>query len=51
MENHLGLEIGLWDWEGRQWTGIITKPNDPVVQDSKYSYTGSLEFEGQLVTA
>jgi hypothetical protein len=51
MENHLGLEIGLWDWEGRQWTGIITKPTDPVVQDSKYSYTGSLEFEGQLVTA
>jgi hypothetical protein len=49
MENHLGLEIGLWDWEGRQWTGIITNPNDPVVQDSKYSYTGSLEFEGQLV--
>jgi hypothetical protein len=51
MENHLGLEIGLWDWEGRQWTGVITNPNDPVVQDSKYSFTGSLEFEGQLVTA
>ncbi len=49
LANHLGQQIGLWDWEGRHWTGIVTNPNDPVVQDSKYSYTGSLEFEGQLV--
>ena len=49
MEAHLGLQIGMWDWEGRQWTGIITNPNDPIVQDSKYSFTGSLEFEGTLV--
>jgi hypothetical protein len=50
METYLGLEIGLTDWEGRQWTGVITNPNDPVVQDSKYSYTASLAFEGQLVS-
>ena len=49
MEDHLGLEIGLWDWESRQWVGVITNPNEPVVQDSKESYTGALEFEGQLV--
>ena len=50
METYLGLEIGLMDWEGRQWTGVIVNPNDPVVQDSKYSYTASFEFEGQLVS-
>jgi hypothetical protein len=50
METYLGLEIGLMDWEGRQWTGVIVKPNDPVVQDSKYSFTASFEFEGQLVS-
>ncbi len=50
METYIGLEIGLMDWEGRQWTGVIINPNDPVVQDSKYSFTGSFEFEGQLVS-
>jgi hypothetical protein len=50
METYLGLEIGLTDWEGRQWTGVIINPNDPVVQDSKFSFTGSFEFEGQLVS-
>ena len=49
MERHLGLEIGMWDWEGRRWTGVIVNPTEPVVQDSKYSFTGSFEFEGQLV--
>jgi hypothetical protein len=50
MLNHIGLEIGLWDWEGHRWVGVITNPNDPVVEDSKYSFTAGLEFEGQLVS-
>ena len=50
MLNYIGQEIGLWDWEGHYWVGIITNPNDPVVEDSKYSFTAGLEFEGQLVS-
>ena len=48
MLRHIGLEIGMWDWEGRRWTGVIVNPNDPAVQDSKESFTASLEFEGTL---
>ena len=51
MKNHLGLEIGLWDWEGHYWKGVITNPNDPVVEDTKDRFTAGLEFEGQLVNA
>ena len=51
MLNHLGLEIGLWDWEGHYWAGVITNPGDPVVQDSRDSFTAGFEFEGQLVNA
>jgi hypothetical protein len=51
LDAHLGGEIGLLDWEGRTWKGIITTPTDPVVQDGKDSYTASMEFEGELVPA
>jgi hypothetical protein len=51
LDAHLGEEIGLLDWEGRTWKGIITTPADPVVQDGKDSYTASMEFEGELVPA
>jgi len=49
LDAHLGEEIGLRDWEGRTWKGIIATPTDPVVQDGKESYTASMEFEGELV--
>ncbi len=51
LETHLGEEIGLLDWEGRAWKGIITTPTDPVVQDGKDTFSASLEFEGELVPA
>jgi hypothetical protein len=51
LETHLGEEIGLLDWEGRAWKGIITTPTDPVVQDGKDSFSASMEFEGELVPA
>jgi hypothetical protein len=50
MVNHIGLEIGMWDWEGRYWVGVITNPNEAIIQDSKYSFTASLEFEGYVGT-
>ena len=51
LETHLGEEIGLLDWEGRAWKGIVTAPTEPVVQDGKDSFSASLEFEGELVPA
>ena len=35
MESTLGQEIGLTDWEGRLWKGIITNPNEAATQDSR----------------
>jgi len=46
---HLGEEIGIIDWEGRQWAGIVTNPNERAVQDGKRSFTLTFEFEGVLV--
>jgi len=55
MVAHIGQEVGLFDWEGRLWTGIITTPNEQAVQDGKGAgscigrYTISFEFEGVLI--
>jgi hypothetical protein len=46
--NHLGLEIGLLDWEHRYWKGVVTTPDDPIVQDGQDSFSASFEFEGEL---
>jgi len=51
---HLGEEIGIQDWEGREWVGVVTTPNEAVVQDGKGgcgegSWTITFEFEGVLV--
>lgn len=51
LDTHLGEEIGLIDWEGRAWKGIVTAPTEPVVQDGKDSFSASMEFEGELVPA
>jgi hypothetical protein len=51
IDNYLGLEIGMLDWEHRFWKGIVTKFDDPIVQDGKgCKYTVSFEFEGELAT-
>lgn len=47
--DHLGQEISLTDWEGREWIGVITTPNEEAVRDSRVGYTVALEFEGVLV--
>lgn len=51
LEAHLGEEVGVYDWEHRYWTGVITTPTDPVVQDGRDSFSASFEFEGELVPA
>ena len=45
---HLGQEIGLLDWEHRYWKGVIMTPEDPIVQDTRDTYSASFEFEGEL---
>jgi hypothetical protein len=47
IEDHLGQEIGLIDWEHRYWRGVITAPDQPIVQDGRDSYTASFEFQGE----
>jgi hypothetical protein len=51
LDAHLGEEVGVYDWEHRYWTGVITTPGEPVVQDSRDSFSASFEFEGELVPA
>ena len=49
MADHLGLEIRLIDYEDREWVGVITEVDDPIVQDNRCGYTASFTFEGELV--
>jgi len=48
LTDHLGQEIGIIDWEKRYWRGIVTTTTDPVVEDSRGSFSAQLEFEGEL---
>lgn len=53
LKNYLGQEVGLIDWEGHQWVGVITTPTDQAIQDSGgvcgRGWTVSLEFEGVML--
>ena len=48
LTDHLGQEIGIIDWEKRYWRGIVTTTTDPVVEDSRGSFSAQFEFEGEL---
>lgn len=48
MDDHLGKEIGLIDWEHRYWRGVITSPDGAVVEDAFDTFTASFEFQGEL---
>ena len=42
-------EVGLLDWEGRQWRGLITTPEAQIQQARKgCGYEVEFEFEGRL---
>jgi hypothetical protein len=52
MVAHLGEEVGLIDWEGHHWVGVITSPTERAVQDGKGCdgrWTIGLEFEGVML--
>ncbi len=48
IDDYLGKEIGLIDWEHRYWKGIITTPDEPIVEDKFDNFTASFSFEGEL---
>lgn len=49
IDDHLGEQIKLLDWEGRAWVGVIMTPNEPVIEDSRNRFHASFEFEGEPV--
>ncbi len=51
MAAHPGQDIKLIDHENRAWVGVITKQQDPMIQDDRNSFTSSFEFEGERVGA
>lgn len=48
IDDHLGQEIGIIDWEHRYWKGVITAPDGPMVEDRFDSHTASFEFQGEM---
>jgi hypothetical protein len=53
--SHIGEEVGMQDWEGREWVGVVTTPNEAAVNDGGRNVCGgkgwtiTFEFEGVLV--
>ncbi len=46
---YVGKEIRMQDWEGREWVGVATNPNEAFIQDGKRGWTTTFEFEGTLI--
>jgi len=45
MEDHLGLEVGVQDQEGRTWRGTILNPDEAIIHDGRGKWSATLEFE------
>lgn len=48
LRQSLGQEIGLLDWENRQWRGVITTPDAQVTHVNKNDRSVAFEFQGTL---
>jgi hypothetical protein len=44
----LGLEVGLTDWEGRTWHGVVTTPDADLIRSRRGIVDLSFEFDGEL---
>lgn len=44
----LGLTVGLRDWEGRVWHGVIVNPDEPFIRARRDIIDMSFEFDGEL---
>lgn len=49
FQSTLGQEIGMTDWEGRQWAGVVTNPEEPATENSKGNWSISFSLEGDLL--
>lgn len=49
LQKSLGQEIGLLDFESRQWKGFILTPTSAISEPKQHGHSVSLEFEGELV--
>jgi hypothetical protein len=49
LNQSLGKEIGILDFESRQWRGVLLTPASPGKQDGIERFSITLEFEGELV--
>lgn len=49
MNKSLGKEIGILDFESRQWRGILLTPSAQVEEGNTVGFSTSLEFEGVQV--
>ena len=47
INSSLGKEIGLLDWEGRNWTGVIIAPQTEITKKAS-GFSVTLEFQGDL---
>lgn len=49
IERWIGQEIGIYDYEGRIWKGVITNPTEAVVHDRRESWSATLEIEAERI--
>jgi hypothetical protein len=48
LQRSLGQEVGILDFESRQWRGIITTPSSAISQPKRDGHSVSLQLEGEL---
>lgn len=46
FQDTLGEEIVLVDWDGEEWVGVVTNPQEFFVEDADGYWTLAFEFEG-----
>lgn len=49
LKRSIGQEIGVLDFESRQWKGVILTPSNAISEPRSNGYSVSLEIEGELV--
>lgn len=49
IERWAGQEIGVYDYEGRIWKGVIINPDEAVTQDGRENYSATLEIEAERI--
>lgn len=43
----LGLTVGLRDWEGNVWHGVVVNPDEPLVRSRRGLFDITFEFDGE----